>query len=259
MNDYIIIANSHFLVKEIIFEAIKNKIIIALDGAANKVAALGIKPHAILGDFDSINETCKHYWGVQKTFTDINDDDVPYQGHHDVLIIPSKNQKLTDLSKAIRYCDSQGAKHISIICALGGRLDHHEGAVRSLRSEYKKERPIFLHSEGQTLRYAVNESIVITGEIGEKCGMVAFPKASISSQGLKYEAQNFNLDFGFSENICNELAKEQATVTVKGEALIIMPGQLATQKWFMAMTDAERLAMQLRDAQDISTFLLEKK
>ena len=56
MPDYAIIANGNFLVEEILVEAVKGKIIIALDGAADKLARLGLNPHLILGDFDSISE-----------------------------------------------------------------------------------------------------------------------------------------------------------------------------------------------------------
>lgn len=248
MQNYIIIANGNFLVKEIIVEAITDKIIIALDGAANKLARIGIKPHIILGDFDSISEADKRFWGIQNTFADINDHDPSYIGHQNVLIIPTKNQKFTDLTKAIQYCDTQNAKSITIICALGGRIDHHEGAIRCLRGQYKKERPIILHGEQQSLRFVMEESFVMEGHRGDKCGVIGFPMGSFSSHGLEYDVQNYKLQMGFSDNICNSLKESQATITVAGEALIIMPPQLSSQRAFMKKSESERIKAYLRDA-----------
>jgi thiamine pyrophosphokinase len=247
MRDYLIIANGNFLVSDIIREAMNNKTVIALDGAADKLLNLGITPHIILGDFDSISEQTQHYWGIEKTFHAINEEDTAYQGKHDVTIVPAKNQGLTDLTKAIRYCDQQGCRSITLICALGGRLGHHEGNLRTLRAEYKKQRPLLLHSEQQSVRFGKDESISFSGEVGDKCGMLAYPKAFISSQGLEYEADHFDLQFGFSENTCNALRDEQASIIITGEALVIMPPQLSSQRAFMKKSEAERLELLLRE------------
>ncbi len=221
---FIIVANGCFSVKEIIVEAVQDKIIVALDGAADKLARLGILPTIILGDFDS------------------------YTGNIDATIVPKKNQNLTDLVKAIHYCDAQDALSITLICALGGRLDHHEAAMRSLRSEYKKARPMLLHSEQQTLRFAKDENVVLQGEIGDKCGIFAFPAGRFSSHGLLYDVQNYELNMGFSESVANTLRSPPATLSIAGEALIIMPPQLSSQRDYMNKTEVERLEMLLRDA-----------
>lgn len=252
MPHFIIIANGNFLVREIISAAIQDKIIIGLDGALNKLMCLGIQPHVILGDFDSINEAAQRYYGVQKTFHALSENDNPYPGYHNITIVPAKNQLLTDMTKAIHYCDKQGAASITLICAMGGRLDHHEGTLRSLRAEYKKERPILLHTEQQTIRFAKDETIVLQGDIGDKCGMLAFPHGTVSSQGLQYEAEQFELRFGLTENTCNSLSAQNATISVTGEALLVMPPQLTAQKDFMRNNEASRLEMLLRDARQVN-------
>lgn len=226
MQDYIIIANGDFLEEKIIHAAIQGRTIIALDGAINKLSKLGIKPNIILGDFDSINTAEQAYWGIKKTFADMHSEDRPYTGKHNVLIIPAKNQFYTDLTKAIHYCDTQKASSISIICALGGRMDHHEGAVRCLRREYKNDRRILIHAEQQSLLFAKNETIILQGKINDKCGVLGFPKGMLSTTGLQYDVENYELEFGFSDSICNSLKQPVATLQITGEALIIMPLQL---------------------------------
>lgn len=228
MKDYVIVANGNFLIKEIIQEAIQDKILIALDGAADKLARLSIQPHIVLGDFDSIDQT---QWQTSSSF------------------ILREDQQHTDLVKAIHYCDAEKATSITLLCALGGRFDHHENAIRSLRSYYRTDRVMLLHTEQQTLRYTKDETIIIQGQVGDKCGIVAFPCGTFSSQGLQYDVENFRLDVGFSDSIANALKNSTATIKVTGEALIIMPPQLLSQRDFMQKTEVERLTLQLRDAQ----------
>ena len=246
--DIVIVADGTFLPHEIIQEMSQNKVIIALDAAADKLARLGIYPHLLLGDLDASDAAHASFWGIQQTFADIHDGSEPYLGHHNVTIVPQKNQQLTDLVKAIRYCDEHHAKSITLICATGGRLDHHEAALRSLRSEYKSERPLVLHTEQQSVCLAKDESLTIQGEIGDKCAILAYPQATLTSQGLMYDVADYKLIFGFSESIANSLSAPTATISIEGEALVIMPPQFASQREFMRKTEVKQLGVLLREA-----------
>ncbi len=208
MPHFLIIANGTFLSRDIIAEAAIGRTIIAVDGAADKLIPMNITPDIVLGDFDSVER--------------IHD--------HKVPVIHIEDQQTTDLVKAIRYCDANDAESISIVCATGGRMDHHEAAMRALRTEYKPERVILMHTEMQTLRFAKDETVVFEGEIGDKCGVFAYPKGKFSSSGLEYDVKNFELDFGYSESSCNVMRETRAVVAVVGEALLVMPGLLVGQR-----------------------------
>lgn len=242
MKHFIIVANGDFLVKEIIQEALQGKTIIALDGAANKLERIGIKPHVILGDFDSITPTQQQFWGIKKTFADLHDNDEPYIGNHNILIVPAKNQDKTDLTKAIQYCDVNHATHITIICATGGRLDHHQANIMTLESEYKPHRPIVLHTDQQSICYAKDEAIIFLGNINEYCGIMPTPGSSYTTNGLKYDVSDYE-----KESFCNSLQAEKASIAIKGAATIIMTPQLPSQREFMQKSEEEQLQMLLRD------------
>ena len=241
MKDYIIVANGPFLVREIMEEAIQDKIIIALDGAADKLKRINIVPHIILGDFDSISPESQAYWGIQQTFHDITNHSLTYTGKHGVLIVPAKDQDNTDLVKAIRYCDQQHAASITLVCAAGGREDHYEGVKLALRTEYSSHRVITLHTEQQTLRCAKDETVLLEGRVGDHCGFIATNTGTCSSVGLEYECSEH------AESICNVLRMSSATLAITGSALLIMPPQLASQRTFMQKNEEERLELQLRD------------
>ena len=163
-----------------------------------------------------------------------------------------KDQSLTDLTKAIRYCDQHHAKSIDIVCAIGtDRMDQTLGNIRTLRSEYKPNRLIRLHTDAQTLTFVAHNQSLIHGEIGDYCGIVSFPSASFSSQGLEYNGKDFSLNFGFSESTCNRLKMPIAEVDIKGEALIIHPGQLKKQRALSKKSYLEKFQMVLENSKEV--------
>ena len=248
MKDVIIIANGPFVTHELLEEAIVDKTIVALDGAANRLIATVIKPDIILGDFDSIQDEGREHWGIQACIHHLQDDSPAYKGKHGTTIVPMKNQQLTDLVKAIHYCDTQQTSSITIVCALGGLLDHHEDALRVLRSEHRAERPLVILSDLQTVRYVKDESITFTGNAGDFCAVLAFPHGRFSSSGLTYDVEDYLLDVGFSESIRNSLRGTEATISVSGEALIMLPPRYPAQRAYAAKTEIERLTWLLKDA-----------
>lgn len=217
MKQFVIIANGPFWPLDRISKAIQNRQIVALDGAANQLLSLGIQPHIILGDFDSIQPQAQAYWGIRQLYSELSDDAQPYIGHRGVLIVPAKNQMLTDLVKGIRYCDQQQAQDISIICATGGRDDHHEANKLALQSEYRKQRPIILHGEQQALRWAENETVTLKGKVGDYCGFIAQNSGYGDSTGFEYACNKTPI------SLCNRLSSPTAIVAITGSALVIMP------------------------------------
>jgi thiamine pyrophosphokinase len=222
MSAYVIIANGDFLEKNLIQQICLHKIIIALDGAAQKLWALDLKPHIILGDFDSLDTITQAFWGITKIFAELHNHDKPYLGNDGIMIVPSLDQSLTDLVKAIHYCDANDVSEISIICALGGRIDHDEANKRALRMEYNPSRPLTLYTATQLIRFVRNASVQIVGRVGDNIGILGFPNARFSSNGLQYEGDNTLLDFGY-DSACNALKLSEAMITIEGDALLILP------------------------------------
>jgi thiamine pyrophosphokinase len=208
-NKYVIVANGHFIAQALINKITKDKNIIALDGAVTKLLAINIIPHILIGDFDSV--TLEAMNAIKKSNLNIE-------------IIHVENQDRTDLQKAITYCDNVGAEKIEIICATGlDRMDHTLGNIRILRANHIPDRPLFIHTDFETIRYLKNQSCKIHGMPGDKCGVLAFPEGNFSSTGLKWNGDNYPLQFAYSEGTCNELIAPTAEITVNGEAIITAP------------------------------------
>lgn len=215
--EFLIIANAPFLKKETLLNLAEHKKIIALDGAANILMSLDIKPDIILGDFDSISESTKLYYecaGVQ--------------------VVRAPDQNFTDLQKAILHADDLSATAIHIACALGGdRLDHHESAIRSLTYFYKKDRSIILYGEYQCMQFIKGPfTIKIRGKIGDYCGVFGYPICRFRSpdEGLAWSMNSEPHSGGFYTLGCqdfdstsNRLIKTETFVEIEGEALLILP------------------------------------
>lgn len=228
MKKYLIVANGPFLSADLIRELAQGATIIALDGASDKLAKLGIMPNIIIGDFDSVEPN--NVWGAHR-FENIDDDTPPYAGNFGVTIVPAKNQDKTDLVKAINFCDFNEATHIAVVCATGNRMDHTLGNIRVLRAEHKENRALEIYTETQMLTFAKNETAIMRGEQGDYCGIMAFPEASFKSEGLVWGGEtDYQLKFGYSDSTCNLIDKSPAKITITGEALLIHPGPLAAQK-----------------------------
>lgn len=198
MSCYLIIANGDRISTGRLFSLASDRTIIALDGAADTLPESELFPNIILGDFDSIQTINR--------FSDAS------------TILHTPDQDFTDLEKALQYCDAKQASDIAIVCATGGRLDHHQAAIHYLKKYYKKNRPLRLHTETQIVFYALNETIIHHANIGEKCGV--FPEAGslFSTKGLLYDVKDYT-----QPSISNSFREPQVTITVEGSALLIMP------------------------------------
>lgn len=198
--------------------------IVSLDGASNLFARAGKKPDVILGDFDSIE--APEIWGIQATFFTILDSSPSYLGKDGIVIVPAKDQDLTDLAKAIMYCDKMRAKSIYIVNAHGGRMDHELGNYSLLRQYYNKNRPILIRTISQTLEFFKTDipaTIKITGRRGDYCGIIGFPNGKIiTMKGFMYNADNYPLEM-LKGSTCNKINGLEAEVTITGEVLIIHP------------------------------------
>jgi thiamine pyrophosphokinase len=201
---FLIVANGPFLSASFILSIAKDACIIALDGAANKLMRLGIKPDKILGDFDSYQED-ERLLSVEK--------------------IKLLDQNFTDFQKALQFVKSD-ATLIHVVCALGGRLDHQQANIQALQSDYSEHCPIYLHNEIQTLEFVRDKTVHIHGNHHDYCGFFGMPAAVmiVKNGGLEYgsEAPYFLNQTQFS---CSNrlIGNEGAIVEIQGEALIVYP------------------------------------
>lgn len=257
---YLVVANAPFLARTIIEEAARDAFIIALDGAANRLARLGFKPNVILGDFDSIKEDPEtgKVWGITHSFESVETlFSQPYEGNYGTTIVPAKDQNFTDFQKslkfAMQYAEYYGfplATSIHVVCAMGGRVDHDQANLRTLQSEYNEHCPIYLHNECQTMTFVSNKTITIMGNHHDHCGLFGMPEASMSVKngGLEYGGEEFYDLLPLQYSSSNRLiGKNGAIVEIRGNALIVNPPMLESQRVYFQKNREEQLLELLRE------------
>jgi thiamine pyrophosphokinase len=223
-----IVANgSPFPVNEL-QENFKNRNVLALDGAVNRLKLLQFRPDCILGDFDSVEDP--FYWGISALFSEIDENNLPYTGNFGITIIPAKDQNYTDLEKGIIYCDAAGASSILIVQATGGRMDHTLGNLEVLKKYHRPERDLIIITEKEQIFYLCNSDIVVEGGLGEHCAILGYPQALMTTSGLAYNGSEYLLQLGIQESICNTIASPEATISIQGEALVILPKSCTFKK-----------------------------
>lgn len=212
--DYLIIANGSPIPKETLIELSKNKIVIALDGAANHLRTVQIAPHIILGDLDSITVDTKTLWQLSGA-----------------QVVHTPDQDYTDLHKGIMFCDEHHARSIMIINAIGGdRTDHMIANISLLRRCYKADRPLSIITDNEILEFVKDRTLTIHGKPHDQCAIIGFTHATVTTHGLEYEMDNYELYFTERASTSNRILKESATIQVSGEALVIHPLHLNTEE-----------------------------
>lgn len=183
-------------------------LIIACDGGARHVAAAGLRPHVLLGDFDSI---------PAELFSQTAPDSevVPFP--------PAKDY--TDSHLAIDTALTRGAKHIDLFAVTGSRLDHTLSNVFLLL--YIKERGAAgrIVNESNCLFLADEGTTLIDGDPGQLLSLIALsdPVTGVTLSGLQYPLRDAVLRPSQSIGVSNVFTERQASVSkTNGELLIIL-------------------------------------
>ena len=174
--------------------------VIATDGAANTLIPLGILPHVVLGDFDSLDPAVRaQNLGIQYVAAEI--------------------QEASDLDKAIAHALEMGAVRLRIAGAAGGRMDHTLTNA-SLLLKYHNAADIVLVDDRGITRAVAGEA-TFQGEVGDTLSLIPFAPAKIGwTEGLKWPLQGEALLPG-SRGVSNVFIKEEARIRVESGIVLV--------------------------------------
>ena len=180
---------------------------IAVDGGLRHLRGLGLQPHLLVGDFDSISaaelEVCR-LDGVE------------------VLRYPSQKDQ-TDLELALDAALTRGYREIVIAFGLGGRLDHSLGNLALLSRPDLKEVSLRF-DDGETEVFLAGASFRAACQPGDIVSLLPWNGAArdITTTGLEYPLKGETLlpwqTRGVS-NLCTE--KEFSVFHGQGGLLVI--------------------------------------
>ena len=178
------------------------ELIIAADSGFLAAQSAGVTPHVVIGDFDSYPQSMV---SAQKI----------------IRLNPVKD--MTDTQEAIDEAILRGATHITMLGALGGRIDHTMANIHLLK---------YAHTKGATAEIADIDSYImlvcknqsINRVEGFCLSLIPLTDCEgVSISGVYYPLENAFMPVGNPYGISNEFIEETAHISVKqGELLLIL-------------------------------------
>ena len=181
--------------------------VVCADGGARHARALGLAPDALIGDFDSLEETerARQLTGIieVKSFS------------HD------KDQ--TDLELALNYALERDPASIVVVGALGARLDHTLGNIALLLDARLVGRDCCL-DDGVEKVVLCREGAEVSGAPGDLVSLVPWggPAAGVTTQGLKWPLRGETLLAERSRGISNELLGDTARIHIDSGLVLLV-------------------------------------
>ncbi len=184
-------------------------LIVAADSGANRLRALGILPHVVIGDLDSLaGDDLFHLRSVGVEFA-------PH---------PAPEQR-TDGDVAIEHALRRGATSIIIVGLFGGpRADHAVANLYLLTHPSLRQIPTWT-VDGWTALTVLNGDGVAQahfhGAIGDYVSITAVSEQveGITTVGLKWPLTDATFTRGLNEGASNELINDRAMIQItKGTA-----------------------------------------
>jgi thiamine pyrophosphokinase len=182
--------------------------IICADGGARHAHDMGLIPHIIVGDLDSLEPALISY--MEQAGVEIQ------------RYLPHKDQ--TDLELVLQLAMTKEPREIILMGALGGRLDQLLGNIMLLtRPEYAGIRLTVVEANQTAVLLRNHESLTIHGQRGDTLSLIPLSETviNVTLQGVAWPLTNATLTLGSSWTISNQLTAPSATVQI-GEGLLLV-------------------------------------
>ena len=177
--------------------------VIAADGGLRLCEALGLTPHLLLGDLDSLGESVPA--GLPLRRLPVEKDD-------------------TDTLAALREGLARGYRFFRLYGGTGGRFDHTLANLQSLLFLARQGATATLYDPHFTATLLENGSLRFPAGLCGTVSVFAFggPAEGVCETGLKYQIENVRLTPDFPLGVSNALLGQEAEISVKSGALLIL-------------------------------------
>jgi len=179
--------------------------LISADGGLRHLQALGLAPHLLIGDMDSVAPAER---------------EVLEQQGAQILVFPAdKNQ--TDLELALLHAQAQGARELLVVGAFGGRLDQTLANIAMLTMPELRACLVCL-TDGRTDAVLVRSTHNLRGRSGDQVSLLPFGQEAqgVRTAGLRFPLRGETLQPYRARGISNEMIATEAEVTLDSGLLL---------------------------------------
>ncbi|NOZ70357.1 MAG: thiamine diphosphokinase [Chloroflexi bacterium] len=183
-------------------------LIICADGGAEHALSLGLTPHLVIGDLDSVSTS---------TLAQLRGRGCEIEQH-------PVDKDATDLELALRRAQDWGSKEVLLLGGWGGRLDQSLANLFLLASPAFSDMALSM-IDGRQRAWIVRERIVIEGKEGDSLSTLALsPRVTglTYHRGLRWPLRDFTLQFGSSRGISNEMIASHAEISLQSGVLLVI-------------------------------------
>ena len=182
--------------------------VIAADKGLLYADQLNYKVDYILGDYDSVDK-------------DLLD---KYRNMNVELITFPCEKDYTDTHLAIETAIEKGAGQITILGAIGSRMDHTMSNIQNLKSALNLDIPCCIVNEHNKI-YLANKAVVIkkTEQFGKYISLIPLSESvrGLTLSGFYYPLKEYTMNQGLSVGISNEIVEEKGIIEFEDGILII--------------------------------------
>ena len=182
--------------------------VICADGGALHARALGFTPHTIIGDMDSL------------TAAEL----AQFKAAGAEIIQQRQEKDETDLELALRHCRRIGASSITILGALGGRIDQALANILLLTLPELSGMRIEIVAGDQSTRLLRPGAHQLVGARGDTVSLIPLGAAAegITTGALQYPLVDESLRLGPARGISNVMLNDTARVDFRAGLLLLV-------------------------------------
>ncbi len=177
-------------------------LIIAADAGWLTAKKCGVKPHLIVGDFDS--------------------SPIPQADEAtEIRRVPTEKDD-TDTMLACKIAIEQGFREILVIGGTGGRLDHTLSNIFLLETMYKNGTRVTLTDGTNRARLIKDETVHLPSARFRYFSLFSLGTSTATLAGCKYPLADAPLSRTDLYAVSNEITAGAASVTVSGDAILLI-------------------------------------
>ncbi len=181
--------------------------IMCIDGGTARARQLGLVPHRVVGDMDSISRESMDYatlLGAQFT------------------VVPREKDN-TDTQLGLELAEQDGASFIVVWGGIGSRMDHTLSNLFSATSLVLRGIKVLFQSPQEDI-YLIDRRLNLPGKIGDTVSLITMGDEAqgVTLKGFRYPLLNATLDGRWQHAVSNVIVESNPVVEVENGVVAVI-------------------------------------